>query len=314
MTSQPRLANLLSALSQVSDLGMGLEPEAALRVCLFATSLGVELDLDDKTLSDAYYTALLQHSGSTAHAYETALALGDDVTTNRVGFRTNFADPLDMVRTYLTGLVEERTLGGRARTAVLALSRANQVGHSFPQATCEVAAQTARRLGLGDGVQQALLAAFEWWNGKGGPRGLRGEEIPLPTRLVHVAAIATLFYNIGGVDAARQALRARSGGYLDPSLVNATLVGCPKSCPSSTPWTVARRCWNRSPRHSIWCWVSQVSMRWLLRSVISLTAALPYSHRSRVWSACITSVRMLWLSPRRRWARHPGRGPVPCGG
>jgi hypothetical protein len=35
MTSQPRLANLLSALSQVSDLGMGLEPEAALRVSLF---------------------------------------------------------------------------------------------------------------------------------------------------------------------------------------------------------------------------------------------------------------------------------------
>jgi hypothetical protein len=98
MTSQPRLANLLSALSQVSDLGMGLEPEAALRVCLFATSLGRELDLDDKTLSDVYYTALLQHSGCTAHAYETALALADDVTTNRVGFRTNFADPLEMVR------------------------------------------------------------------------------------------------------------------------------------------------------------------------------------------------------------------------
>jgi hypothetical protein len=160
MTSQPRLANLLSALSQVSDLGMGLEPEAALRVCLFATSLGRDLDLDDKTLSDAYYAALLQHSGCTAHAYETALALGDDVTTNRVGFRTNFADPLEMVRTYVSGLVEERTLGGRARTAVLALSRANRVGHSFPQANCEVAAETARRLGLGDGVQQALLAAF----------------------------------------------------------------------------------------------------------------------------------------------------------
>src|SRR5688500_15641545 len=116
-----------------------------------------------------------------------------------------------MVRTYVSGLVEERTLGGRARTAVLALSRANRVGHSFPQANCEVAAETARRLGLGDGVQQALLAAFEWWNGKGGPRGLRGEEIPLPTRLVHVAAMATLFYSIGGVDSAREALQARSG-------------------------------------------------------------------------------------------------------
>jgi HD-GYP domain-containing protein (c-di-GMP phosphodiesterase class II)/DNA-binding CsgD family transcriptional regulator len=228
MTSQPRLADLLSALSQVSDLGMGLEPEEALRVCSLATSLGRELDVDEKMLSDVYYTALLQHSGCTGHAYETALALGDDVAVNRVGFRTNFADPWDLVRTYVPGLVEHGALGGPLRTTVAVLARSTRTAKAFPQATCEVAAETARRLGLGDGVQQSLLAAFEWWNGKGGPRGLRAEEIPLPTRLVHVAAVTVLFHGIGGVDAALAALRARSGGYLDPALVDAALVRAPR--------------------------------------------------------------------------------------
>jgi putative nucleotidyltransferase with HDIG domain len=228
MTSPPRLADLLAALSQVSDLGMGLEPEEALRVCLFATSLCRELDLDEKTLSEVYYAALLQHSGCTAHAYEFGLALGDDVAINRVGSRTNFADPADIVRTYLPGLAEQGALGGPVRTTMAVLTRTHRTTKAFPQATCEVAAETARRLGLGDGVQLSLLAAFEWWNGKGGPRRLRGEDIPLPTRLVQVAAIAVLFHRIGGVDGAREALLARSGGYLDPSLVDAALGQLPR--------------------------------------------------------------------------------------
>ena len=33
-------------------------------------------------------------------------------------------------------------------------------------------------------VSQYILAHHEWWNGKGYPNGLRGEEIPLPSRII----------------------------------------------------------------------------------------------------------------------------------
>jgi hypothetical protein len=49
------------------------------------------------------------------------------------------------------------------------------------QAICEVGARIAARLGLPEPVQQALFNLWESWNGKG-PRGLRGEAIPLYAR------------------------------------------------------------------------------------------------------------------------------------
>jgi hypothetical protein len=74
---------------------------------------------------------------------------------------------------------------------------------------CEVAAGTARRLDLPASVQAAVAQAFEWWNGRGRPRRLAGDQIALPARLAHVAATASLFHELGGQDAALAAVPAQ---------------------------------------------------------------------------------------------------------
>lgn len=65
-TAELRLADLISALSQVTDLGMGQPPEDAIRSCLLATSLARRMDLGEGDLCDVYYASLLQHVGCTA--------------------------------------------------------------------------------------------------------------------------------------------------------------------------------------------------------------------------------------------------------
>jgi response regulator RpfG family c-di-GMP phosphodiesterase/DNA-binding CsgD family transcriptional regulator len=57
------------------------------------------------------------------------------------------------------------------------------------------------------------------WNGKGFPRA-RGDQIPLPARIMHVASAATMFWEVGGEEAARAQVRRRSGGELDPDLAD----------------------------------------------------------------------------------------------
>ena len=74
-----RLADLISALSQVTDLGMGQPPEEAIRSCLLATALARRMDLRERdVVGDIYFTTLLQHIGCTAYAYETAALFGGD--------------------------------------------------------------------------------------------------------------------------------------------------------------------------------------------------------------------------------------------
>src|SRR5207302_4025919 len=56
-----RLAELMAALSIATDLGMGQPLETALCTCVVAMRLGEALKLDDDTLRDVYYQALLRY-------------------------------------------------------------------------------------------------------------------------------------------------------------------------------------------------------------------------------------------------------------
>ena len=71
-TDDLRLADLLAALSVATDLGMGQEPEKAVRGCLVATELARAMDLPGHQVHDVYWTTLLMHVGCTAPAHEAA--------------------------------------------------------------------------------------------------------------------------------------------------------------------------------------------------------------------------------------------------
>ena len=84
-------------------------------------------------------------------------------------------------------------------------------------ATCEVARDASRRLGLPESVQTSLFHAVARWDGTGFPPAA-GEAIPLSTRFMHVASTAVLFALHAGDEAAVVAVRRRSGQLLDPDL------------------------------------------------------------------------------------------------
>src|SRR5690606_31964079 len=75
------VAELLAALSVATDLGMGQEPEMAVRACLVATRLAGAAGLAGRDVADVYYCTLLQHLGCTAASHETAVVFGDDLAS-----------------------------------------------------------------------------------------------------------------------------------------------------------------------------------------------------------------------------------------
>jgi HD-GYP domain-containing protein (c-di-GMP phosphodiesterase class II) len=98
--------------------------------------------------------------------------------------------------------------------------RARRVTGEGVRADCEVAASMARRFRLDDEVKGALWAIFEHWDGRGGPHGLRGEQIPLAARFAAVAYTAVLFAG-SGTDTATETVRRWSGRILDPDVAGA---------------------------------------------------------------------------------------------
>ena len=211
-----RLAELLAALSVATDLGMGQEPEKAVRACLIATHVARAMDLPERDVRDVYYCTLLQHLGCTAPAHETTYLFGDDLAGAPQAERTDETNPREMLA--LLALAGKGTGVQRVRYLARTLAAGKEGSGRVLRAVCEVGARLAERLGLGAGVRDGLFHAVETWDGKHGAHGLAGDDIALPARFSVVATQAVIFDRLGGPDAAVDMTRRRAGGWFDPAV------------------------------------------------------------------------------------------------
>ena len=145
---------------------------------------------------------------------------GDDITSTRLAFPTDFADAGDVCRPWVPGLAGTTGRSRAPGTGPTTLVAGRKVDAEEPAATSEVARDAARRLGLPESVQTSLLHVLAMWNGKGHPP-TAGDSIPLSTRVMHVAAAAVLFLAHAGPPTAVAQVRHRPGSYLDPEFAAA---------------------------------------------------------------------------------------------
>ena len=85
-------------------------------------------------------------------------------------------------------------------------------------ALCEVAEMMAKRLGLPPEVHKLFVLLTERWDGKGLLKRAKGEEVPLPFRIVGVARDAAYQWILGGDDHAVEVIRGRAGHAFDPRI------------------------------------------------------------------------------------------------
>jgi HD-GYP domain-containing protein (c-di-GMP phosphodiesterase class II) len=112
----------------------------------------------------------------------------------------------------------EMRMPRRALHAAGRLPRAVRGYQSHVVALCEVARMLTDRLGLPPSVQDLFAHGTERWDGKGEPARLKGEELPLPLRIVHVARDAAFQRLLGGEDFAARVVAERAGHAFDPAI------------------------------------------------------------------------------------------------
>jgi HD-GYP domain-containing protein (c-di-GMP phosphodiesterase class II) len=210
-------AEVIGALCLATDLGMGFPFEHGLQSTLIASRLADRLGVDRAMASQTYYACLLSHCGCTTDAHVTAQVFGGSLTThlNPVVYGSQ--------REVLSGLL--RALPDPDRPAPV---RVVQIARRLPTvvrlqrpqftAICEVAQMLADGVGLPAPVRGLLAHLTERWDGKGPLRRAKGEEIPLPMRIVHVAVDAAFQRMLGGMERAVRLVRERAGGGLDPEV------------------------------------------------------------------------------------------------
>ena len=214
------LAELLAVLSLAADLGMGQPMEHVLRQCLISLRLAQRLGLSEADREVVYYASLLAWVGCHVDAYEQAKWFGDDTALKadfrRVDFATATVGPLFMLRHLGAG----RPMTERARLGVAFPGDGRRAAEAMLENHWLAADALAARLGLAQRVRDSVEQTFERWDGRGVPKGAKGEEILVTSRLITLADVVEVFYRAGGTDAAVAVARQRRGTQFDPQIVD----------------------------------------------------------------------------------------------
>jgi HD-GYP domain-containing protein (c-di-GMP phosphodiesterase class II) len=217
VSEEVRLAELVAALSLGVDLGFGQPMEHVLRECMIALRLADRIGLDEAERSTVYYTALLVNVGCHSDAHEQAKWFGDDIALRSGKYDHEY-------RSLRAAAATMRLVGSgnpplhRFRVGLEFAISGRRDFDGMIARHAWFARVLADRLGLPQAVQDAVGAAYEQWDGRGWPRGLAGEEIPIAARLAHFAEFVEVSHRIGGNGAAIALAEKQSGGQFDPGL------------------------------------------------------------------------------------------------
>jgi len=212
-----RLSDLLVSLSMVTDLGFGQPPEHMARSARIGMRLGARLGLDDKDLATLYDVGILTYVGCPVYGNESAMLFGDDIDFRAHAIEVDLAGfPAMMFMLRRAGY--GTSAFNRARRAASVMAGGGRRVMEQMANHCSAAGSLAARLGLSDDVRAGIEQAYARWDGQGVPVGLSGTGVSVAARVSHVAEACEVFERTGGVDAAVDVVRSRSGTHFDPEI------------------------------------------------------------------------------------------------
>jgi HD domain len=196
-----RTSELLAALSVALDLTEGQRAGHALHTAYLALKLADRIGLSAEARRAVLYTALLKDAGCSSNAAAVTRIFGID--DQELKARQSVAGRSVLAMAYLSirSLPNEPLPLQVRRLIALALSGTRE-RRAVEELRCERGADIARKIGCSDEVAQAIMDLHEHWDGRGLPRGLRREAIPLLSRIVTLCAGLDIFQSVRGPAAA----------------------------------------------------------------------------------------------------------------
>jgi putative nucleotidyltransferase with HDIG domain len=218
-----RMSEIISALSLALDLTEGQPMGHSVNSCLLGMRLAKELRLSKRDSANLYFALLLKDTGCSSNAARMYEVFGGDEIKAKREVKTQDWSRVTpeglgyLMRNVLPGKPAHERLMAIAQVALHRDKQAKE----FTEIRCERGAQTALRLGFSEQTAEAIKYLDEHWNGKGYPKGMRGEGIPMLSRIMNLVQTLEVFAMLNGPADAFQVARERSGSWFDPEVVRA---------------------------------------------------------------------------------------------
>ena len=215
------LSELIGALSHALDITEGQPEGHCVRCCWIGMHVGRAMGLSDEALWELYYTLLLKDLGCSSNAARICeLYMTDDLS-----FKRDFKTVNGRLPKVLKFVISHTGLGAGLSERFKAMANIFQNGDGIAQeliqTRCTRGADIARQLRFSEAVAMGIHGLDEHWNGGGRPGQLKGEDIPVFSRIALLAQVVDVFNVSDGVDAACWEVEDRCGSWFDPAVVSA---------------------------------------------------------------------------------------------
>ncbi|QNM82127.1 HD domain-containing protein [Sphingomonas sabuli] len=218
---QVHRAEILAAFSYALDLTEGQPDGHSIRCCWIASQIGRAIGLGAAELGDLYYAVLLKDLGCSSNSARICELYAADDRAFKQGYKTVGTSLAATLHFVLSKTARGRPWTERAATVGNILVNGPQLAQELILTRCTRGADIARKLRFPDAVCRAIYHLDEHWDGSGKPDRLRGDAIPLYSRLALLAQVADVFHTHAGSTAATDEVQRRSGTWLGPELVAA---------------------------------------------------------------------------------------------
>jgi len=218
-----RRADFLMALAYATDLATGHSRDFALRSCVLAMRFADVAGLDQEARRSIFHQALLRYIGCNADTHLLADAWGDEITLRRELHHIDMGNRAEFVEVFVRAIT--RKFAGAsaeelAKEVERGLAHGPQVNVPILSGHCEVAQRIAERIGLPEQIRENLGQIYERWDGKGLPRGLSGNAVKFPVRLVTLAQEVIALNDHRGFATMKEMIAKRAGGGYEAELAN----------------------------------------------------------------------------------------------
>tara|TARA_R110002049_G_scaffold2750_8_gene22235 strand:+ start:178413 stop:179828 length:1416 start_codon:yes stop_codon:yes gene_type:complete len=221
---QLRLSEIIASLSYALDITEGQPEGHAVRSCIIGLRIADELQLSDDRKTGLFYALLLKDLGCSSNAARMcSLFQADERDVKRDIKLIDWTSLLSVASFSLHHVMPGTSIITRLIKVAGMTRTIESTSRSLMKVRCERGADIARMLGFPENTAQAILDLDEHFDGHGHPRGLRGNQISLEGQICSLAQTMEVFITAGGVDAARNIARERSGTWFNPEVVKVFL-------------------------------------------------------------------------------------------
>ncbi len=222
--SQVTKAEILAALSHALDLVEGQPEGHASRTSLIAQRVADVLGLQESQKNSLFFAALLKDAGCSNNSARIHKLFGGDDFLVKHGVKLiDWSNPVESLRYAWINTERDGSVVAKLRRMLTDVGSPKQVMDGVTHARCTRGAEIALMLGFDSETASAVRDLDEHWDGKGAPRHLKGDAIPLLARILCVSQTLEVFVTAFGINEAYEMLSRRAGSWFDRDIATACL-------------------------------------------------------------------------------------------